>query len=186
MDIGVNDLTVIVFFQIAHGEIRIIDYYEDKNKDVPFYTHFLLKDKSYIYHTIFLPHDSAKRDPLDIDNSYERDFRRLFSHTNTRILRLPKMDVQLSISHTRILLDRCVFNVTKTKPFVDNLGKYRKKWSEAQGRYLQEPQENVFEHYADAMRYVCMGVKHLEAAGTLTGSLEKHRAAVEGRAKRII
>ena len=37
MDIGVNDLTVMVFFQLAHGEIRVIDYYEDKNKGVDFY-----------------------------------------------------------------------------------------------------------------------------------------------------
>jgi len=46
MDIGVNDLTVMTFFQLAHGEVRILDYYEDKNKDVPFYVDFLLKEKT--------------------------------------------------------------------------------------------------------------------------------------------
>src|SRR6185369_3663249 len=111
MDIGLNDLTVMIFFQIAHGEVRIIDYYEDKNKDVPFYAKFLLQDKKFLYHTIFLPHDSVKRDPLDISNSYERDFRRLFSGTNTRFHVLGKMDKQLSISHAKIMISRCVFNV---------------------------------------------------------------------------
>ena len=49
MDIGVNDLTVIIFFQVVHGEIRIIDYYEDSNKGLDFYAHFLLSEKKYIY-----------------------------------------------------------------------------------------------------------------------------------------
>jgi len=53
MDIGVNDLTVITFFQVVHGEIRVIDYYEDNNKGVDFYCNFLLNDKKYIYKTIY-------------------------------------------------------------------------------------------------------------------------------------
>jgi hypothetical protein len=106
MDIGVNDLTVISFFQIAHGEIRVIDYYEDKNKGVDFYAKFLLQDKKFLYHTIFLPHDSVKRDILDVSNTYERDFRRLFSGTNTRFHVLKRMDKQLSISHAKIMFFR--------------------------------------------------------------------------------
>src|SRR5690606_22606145 len=60
IDIGLNDLTVVIFFQLCHGEIRIIDYYEDSNKDVPFYAHFLQNDKKYLYHTIFLPHEIGR------------------------------------------------------------------------------------------------------------------------------
>lgn len=186
MDIGVNDLTVMIFFQVVHGEIRIIDYYEDKNKDVPFYAKFLLQDKRYLYHTIFLPHDSTKRDPLDVSNSYERDFRRLFAGTNTRFLVLPKMDQQLSISHSKLMLDRCVFNVSRVKPLLDNMSKYRKKWSEAQGRYLEQPQETIAEHYADAFRYTCQAVKHLETAMNMGGALERHKQVTENRARRIL
>lgn len=185
MDIGVNDLTVIIFFQIAHGEIRIIDYYEDKNKDVDFYAKFLLQDKKYLYNTVFLPHDSTKRDPLDVSNTYERDFQRLFNHTATRFIVLKRMDKQLSISHTRMMIERCVFNVSKVKGLVDQLCKYRKKWSEAQGRYLEEPHENEAEHFADAFRYVCQAVGHLETVSSMKGALEKHKKVVESRAKRV-
>jgi len=186
MDIGVNDLTVMIFFQIAHGEVRIIDYYEDKNKDVPFYTKFLLQDKRYLYNTIFLPHDSRKRDPLDVSNTYERDFQRLFSSSNARIQVLKQMDLQLSISHTKMMIDRTVFNVSKVKPLVDQLAKYRKKWSELQGRYLEQPQETVAEHYADAFRYVCQAVGHLETVTGYKGALEKHKKIVESRHRRVI
>lgn len=186
MDIGLNDLTVMVFFQLAHGEIRVIDYYEDKNKDVDFYAKFLLQSKKYLYHTIFLPHDSVKRDPLDIENSYERDFRRLFSGTATKFHVLKKMDKQLQISHARIKLERCVFNVQKVKPYLDQLAKYRKKWSEPLGRYLEDPYHNESSNYADCHQYMCQAVSHLETVSSLGGSLDKHRKAVESRSKVII
>lgn len=185
MDIGINDLTVMVFFQISHGEIRIIDYYEDKNKGVDFYAKFLLQDKKLHYNTIFLPHDSVKRDPLDTSNTYERDFRRLFSATNTRFHVLKRMDKQLSISHTKNMINRCVFNVTKVKPFLDKVVKYRKTWSEPQGRYLENPFHNEASNYADSLMYTCQAVAHLETAGSLMGSLDKHKKVVENRSRRV-
>lgn len=186
MDIGLNDLTVMIFFQIAHGEVRVIDYYEDKNKDVPFYAKFLLQDKKFLYHTIFLPHDSVKRDPLDISNSYERDFQRLFSGTNTRFHVLKKMDKQLSISHAKLMLDRCVFNANRVKKLLDNLSKYRKKWNESIGRYLEEPYHNEASNYADAFQYMSQAVAHLETVSSMRGAMEKHKKITENRLKKVV
>lgn len=186
MDIGVNDLTVMVFFQIAHGEVRVIDYYEDKNKGVDFYAKFLLQDKKFLYHTIFLPHDSTKRDALDTSNTYERDFRRLFSGTNTSFHVLKRIDKQLSISHSKMMIDRCVFNVNRVKPFLDKICKYRKTWNEAQGRYLEDPYHNEASNYADAFRYLTQAVGHLETVAGLKGALDKHKQVVENRYKRLI
>jgi len=186
MDIGVNDLTVMVFFQVAHGEIRVIDYYEDKNKGVDFYAKFLLQDKKYLYHTIFLPHDSVKRDALDVTNTYERDFRRLFSSTGTRFHVLTRMDKQLAISHAKIKLDRCVFNISRVKPFLDKVYKYRKKWNESTGRYLEEPYHNDASNYADCFIYMCQAVGHLETSLSQSGALDKHKKVVESRYKRVI
>jgi len=186
MDIGLNDLTVIVFFQVNHGEVRVIDYYEDKNKDVPFYAKFLLQDKKFLYHTIFLPHDSIKRDPLDISNSYERDFQRLFSGTNTRFHVLKRMDKQLSISHAKVMIERCVFNVNRVKSYVDKLSKYRKKWNESLGRYEEEPLHNEASNHADSFRYMAQAVSHLETVSSMKGSLDLHKKVVENRYKKII
>lgn len=186
MDIGLNDLTVMIFFQVAHGEVRVIDYYEDKNKDVPFYAKFLLQDKRFLYHTIFLPHDSVKRDPLDISNSYERDFQRLFTGTNTRFHVLKRMDKQLSISHAKMMIDRSVFNVNRVKPLLDKMAKYRKTWSESLGRYIEEPFHNDASNYADAFRYLSQAVSHLETVSSMKGALVKHKQVVENRYKRIL
>lgn len=156
-DIGLNDLTVFVFFQLAHGEIRVIDYYEDKNKDVPFYANFLLQDKKYTYHTIFLPHDSKKRSYLDIQNTYERDFKRLFAGTSTKFHVLPRKDKQLQISHARIMLNRCVFNLNKTKSYIDRLSKYRKKWNESTSRYSEEPLHSIDCFIGETLVDTCKG-----------------------------
>ena len=186
MDIGVNDLTVLIFFQLAHGEIRVIDYYEDKNKGVDFYARYLLQDKKYLLHTIFIPHDSKKRDNLDVSNTYERDMRRLFEGTGVRVHVLPKMDKQLQISHAKIKFSRCVFNISRVKPLIVKIGKYRKTWHEGTARYLDKPLHDICSNYADAFMYMCQAVAHLEAAGTLNNSLQKHRDAIASRSKRVI
>lgn len=186
MDIGVNDLTVMAFFQLAHGEIRVIDYYEDKNKGVDFYAKFLLQDKKYHYNTIFLPHDSTSRNNVIVENTYERDFKKLFSGTNTKFHVLVKQDKQLSISHAKNKFQRCVFNINRVKKFLDCIGKYRKTWNEATGRYLEDPLHDINSNYADAFRYMCQAVTHLETVGSMFGALEKHRKATENRFRRIV
>jgi len=186
MDIGVNDLTVMIFFQLAHGEIRVVDYYEDKNKGVDFYAKFLLQDKKYLYHTIFLPHDASRRDNIIVENTYERDFRRLFAGTATKFHVLKRQDKQLSISHAKIKFVQCVFNITRVKPLLDMIRKYRKRWNEQQGRYVDEPYHDLSSNYADAFQYMAQAVSHLEVIGSMSGALDKHKQVVENRHKRII
>lgn len=185
MDIGINDLTVMIFFQVVHGEIRIIDFYDDCNKDVDFYAKFLLQDKKYYYNTIFLPHDSTKRSALDVTNTYERDFRRLFQGVNTKFVVLPKADRNLSISHAKVKFNRCVFALNKVKPLIDHLVKYRKRWHEPTGRYLDEPLHDIHSNYADAFRYMSEAVTRIEANQYQGDAYKKHQEAVAMRTQII-
>lgn len=185
MDIGVNDLTVILFFQVIHGEIRVIDYYEDNNKGVDFYCNFLLNDKRYVYKTIYLPHDAVKRDGIVVENTYERDFKRYLSHTNTSVKVLKRTDKSLQINNAKIKMARCVFAVKKVKPLLNYLSKYRKKFSEQYGKYLDTPFHGVESNASDAFQYLCSGVDHIEKVGSISGALEKHKQATENRRYRI-
>jgi len=185
MDIGVNDQTVIVFFQAVHGEIRIIDYYSDNSKGVDFYSRFLQQEKKFLYHTIFLPHDAKRRDGIVVENTYEREFKKLFSGTDTKFVVLKQTDKNINISNAKMKLSRCVFNLTRVKPLIDQLNKYRKKWSEQYGKYLDQPYHDMSSNYADAFIYTCQGVSHLEAAGALKGALSKHQSVVDSRRIKI-
>lgn len=185
MDLGINDLTVIIFFQVVHGEIRVIDYYEDSNKDIDFYVKYLLQDKPYTYHTIFLPHDAVKRDPLDIVNSVEQEFRRLFSATGTKFHVLTRQDKQEQIGYAKSMFKRCVFNLPKVKPLLDHISKYRKIWHEPTGKYLETPLHNIHSNFADAFMYMTQGAGKVENSSNSTDALLKHKIAVENR-RRII
>lgn len=181
MDIGVNDLTVIIFFQVIHGELRVIDFYADNGKGVDFYSRFLLQDKSYLYHTIFLPHDAQKRDGIVVENTYEREFKKLFSHTKTKFVVLKRTDKEIQISNAKIKLNRTVFAINKVKPLLDMMMKYRKRWSEQYGKYLDDPYHGIESNYADAFQYVCAGMNHIESTANLGDALVKHRQVVENR-----
>jgi len=185
MDIGVNDLTAIIFFQCAHGEIRIIDYYEDNRKGVDFYVNFITREKNYMISTIFLPHDAAKMDGIVVENTYEKDFRRLLANTAINVRVLKRTDVNLGISHAKIKFARCVFNGPRCKKLIESLGKYRKQWSEPQGRYLDRPLHNIHSNASDSFRYTCAAVNSVESAVNTSSELDKHRAAVESRRMRI-
>jgi len=181
MDIGVNDLTVILFFQVVHGEIRVIDFYEDNNKGVDFYCNFLLNDKKYIYKTIFLPHDAAKRDGIVVENTYERDFKRYLQHTDTKVIVLKRTDKNLQINNAKIKMSRSVFAMNKVKPLINYLSKYRKKWSEMNGRYEDSPYHGIESNASDAYQYLCSAVDHIEKVGSFSGALDKHKKATESR-----
>ena len=185
MDIGVNDKTVIIFFQVVHGEIRIIDFYADSNKGVDFYVSFLLKDKPYLYDTIFLPHDSTKRDGIVVQNSYEKEFRYLFKNMNTKIVVLKRTDVQIGIAQAKSKFSRCVFNIAKVKGLLDYIGKYRKQWQESTGRYIEKPLHDDSSNYADAFRYVSQAVDQIEKGISTRSAIQKHKEVVESR-KRIL
>ena len=185
-DIGINDMTVLVFFQVIHGEILVIDCYSDKNKGVDHYATHLLKDKPYIYHTIFLPHDAAHRDGIVVTNSYEKEMRKLFSHTDTKFIILKRSDKNISIGNAKQKFSRCVFSELKTKDLINHLNKYRKKWSEQFGKFLDSPLHDINSDFSDSFIYMCQAVNHIETVSNMKGSFAKHRQVVDNRRFRVI
>lgn len=181
MDIGATDLTVMIFFQLVHGEKRFIDYYSDTGKGVDFYAKFLLQDKPYRIHTIFLPHDAGYRDGIIVENTYEREFRKCFCGTSAKFVIIKRSDINLGISQAQLKFASSVFSETKMKPLLDHLLKYRKKWSEATGRYLDEPYHDIHSHASDSFRYACQAITHLEALTNSNEALEKHKKLVDNR-----
>jgi len=184
-DIGVTDLTVITFFQLHHGERRIIDYYADTNKDLDFYVNHLINEKRYIYHTIALPHDSVKKGNVTVDNIYFYEFKRLFAHTGTKVIVLDQSDRNAGIGNAVHKTRKTVFDETKCKDYITHISKYQKKWSEQLSRYVNEPLHNVHSDYADSYRYAHQLADRMERMGAATGAMSRHREVVASRAQRI-
>lgn len=181
MDIGVADETVLVFFQVVNREIRIVDSYNANGLGAVDYASFLINQKKYHYHTIFLPHDAKKRDGIIVENSYEREFRKMFSHTNTRIIVLKQTDKNLAILEAQTKFNRCIFALISTKHLIDMLYKYRRQWSEKYGKYLHSPMHDDSSHFGDSFVYAMEGVRHIEAFSNTSSSLEKHKDLAKNR-----
>lgn len=80
-------------------------------------------------------------------------------------------------------LDRAVFALKKVKKLLDMCCKFRKKWSEQYGKYLDEEYSGIEANYADSLIYAMQAVSHLEAVGDSKSALAKHRDVTENRVK---
>ena len=60
-DLGMDDSTVILFWQQVNGEHRFIDYYEASGEGLPHYAK-VLQDKGYVYGRHYAPHDIQVRE----------------------------------------------------------------------------------------------------------------------------
>jgi len=69
---------------------------------------------------------------------------------------------------------------------LDQIGKYRKRWNEGTGRYLDEPLHTIASNYADAFQYAMQAVGQIETVSSMKGSLEQHRKVVDARSKIIV
>jgi hypothetical protein len=75
--------------------------------------------------------------------------------------------------------------LNKVKPLIDKIYKYRKKWSEQYGKYLDEPYHGIESNYADSFMYSMQAINYLETNSNQNEAYEKHKLAVENRRKMI-
>lgn len=160
-DLGTTDSTVIWFVQRDKQDsrvIRVIDYYENSEKDI-FHYISIVKNKGYAYDHHIMPHDVTQvswetgRTRLDL----------LRQHGLTiKVAR--KVGIQEGISMAQTLLYTCRFDANKCKEGLTHLRQYRAKQDRRTGEYLEDPLHDQHSHAADAFRVLATGLK--ESIGT--------------------
>lgn len=155
-DLGTTDSTVIWFLQRDKTDskvIRIIDYYENSEKDV-FHYIAQIKAKPYAYEHHIMPHDVTQV-------SWETGRTRvdLFRQHGLQIKIARKVGIQEGISMAQTLLYTCRFDATKCKEGLAHLRQYRAKQNRQTGEYLEEPLHDQHSHAADAFRVLATGLK---------------------------
>lgn len=150
-DLGMNDKTVLIFFQELGDEIRIVDHYSNNNEGLEHYVR-VLADKKYRYGRHYLPHDAAVRD-LSTGISREQ-FLWDLGVRNTMVA--PKSGVMDGIEKVRQILHRCRFNEATTQNLLDSLQNYKKDKSKTTGEAMNTPRHDQYSHDADAFRVMAM------------------------------
>ena len=145
-DIGYNDSTSIIFFQLLNHQINIIETYEDDNEALPHYIKFL-QDKDYIYDTHYGPHDL---DVTEFSNGKTR--REVASALGVRFRIAPRILLEDGIHAVKMLLPRCKIDSENCADLLIALRHYHRKFNDKERIFKSKPVHDFSSHMCDALR----------------------------------
>lgn len=170
-DLGLNDATVIWFFQLVGSEIHLIDYLANNGQPLAWYASELLK-KGYAYGEHILPHDGEARE-LQTARSRVDTLRALLGQ-NVRALKgkgAERVLVADGINAVRTILPRCWFDAKKCAHGIDALKAYRREYDEKKKTFVDKPLHDWASDPADSFRYLALSLDSLKATPGATGDV---------------
>ena len=154
MDLGWNDSMSVILCQKGISDLRIIGYIEDDHRTLDSYS-AQLKNLSYNWGTMFLPHDGQSKD-FKHGISAEEIMKKL--GWDIRIV--PKADIESGIKLARMNFHRIYFDKSAQR-LVECLKNYRRSINSATNE-PGAPLHDEFSHGADAFRYLCTSIEAMK------------------------
>ncbi len=158
LDIGVNDATTLIFFQVVSNGavIRIIDCYSNNNLGIDHYAHYM-QSKPYKYGRYFAPHDIKVREwGNQAITRYE-----MARQLGIDFTLVPQAEILDGIEAVWANFSKFWIDETKCRSLIDALENYRREWNEVRQQYDPKPVKSWSNHYADALRYMCLALPQL-------------------------
>jgi len=146
-DIGRNDTTAIIIFQIVGKERHIIESFENNFEDITFYID-ILKQKGYENAHIILPHD-AKQHRIETKNSVFDTVSQAFKNVTV----LDRIGIEEGIDNSRRNFQNIYIDSEKNVRLLECLTSYRRKHNPILNTY-GEPIHDEFSNFADSFRYM--------------------------------
>lgn len=143
-DLGFGDSTVIVMFQVAKNEIRVIDFYEASGHDIKHYCDHL-KSKAYNFGEHYVPHDAANK----LLAAGGRSIVQLAWMNGVKMRVVAATSMANSISALRETLDITYFS-PRCEKLVEALKQYRYEYDQAKQTFRDKPVHDWTSHFADA------------------------------------
>jgi len=189
-DLGVNDPTVIIFYQVVGQIVRIVDCYENRGTGMGLahYAKVLAQyaqDKGYNYGKHFAPHDIAVRS-LSTGISRWETARNLGIRFEARHEReqihsaVPNLSVDDGIEAVRATLVKVWIDEDNCQPLIKALENYRQEYDHKHRVYKSNPLHDWSSHWADAMRYLCISLSKTKDGLTPEELDKRYHDAVMG------
>jgi hypothetical protein len=157
-DLGYSDDTAIWWFQVVHGEIRMLDYHSSNGQPVAFYAGIIQsreKERGYIYGTHYLPHDARAKTLASNKSIIEQ----LSDKIALKYLKIvPSLSLQDGIQATRLALTRAWFD-HKCEDGIECLRQYQREYDEDKKVFRDKPRHDWTSHGADAFRMLSIAWK---------------------------
>lgn len=165
-DLGKNDHTAIWFMQEVGKEKRLIDYYENRLKDISHYCRVIkgqcpeeseeanYRRSRYLYGTHFMPHDVEVQLLGMVKNRKQQ-----FEEGGVRPVKtVPRIKVKSqAIELGRRLFDSCWFDESRCERGIDALSNYRYEYNDERDAYNQTPYHDWASNGADAFMQIAQG-----------------------------
>ncbi len=175
LDLGINDPTVIVWFQVIGTSVHVIDYYSASNKNIAHFAQTIL-NKPYTYGKHFPPHDIEVREQGPGISRRDQ-----YKELGIKFSEVYKHGLLDGIEYVKAKLPTMYIDNVKCKELIKHLANYRQEWDPVKKQYKGIPEHNDVSHAADAMRYLAVALKKASFDGTTPEQLDKrYREAMYG------
>jgi hypothetical protein len=153
-DLGFNDSTAIIWFQVVYGEIRVLDHHSSNGQPIPYYTGLLQQKEDefgYKYGFHYLPHDARAKTLASGGKSIIEQIATKIDIKHLKIV--PNLSLQDGIQATRLALTRTWFD-NRCEELIECLRQYQREWDDDKKVFRDRPKHDWTSHSADAMRYL--------------------------------
>lgn len=175
-DLGYNDPTTIIFFQIINNQIRIIDCYENNKKGLDHYAK-IVREKDYVYGKHIAPFDIAVH---DLGTGLSRW--KMMHDLGISFVRYSEKQPSIDdgIETVRRNLPKMWFDLKSCETLIKSLENYRQEYDHKRKVYKQNPLHDNHSHFADAMRYLCVALPMLTNGNDPKALEKRYNEAVYG------
>ena len=157
-DLGYSDDTAIWWFQVVHGEIRMLDYHSSNGQPVAFYAGIIQareNERGYDYGRHYLPHD-ARAKTLASNRSIIEQLSDKLEISKMKIV--PSLSLQDGIQASRLALTRAWFD-HRCEDGIECLRQYQREYDEDKKVFRDKPRHDWTSHGADAFRMLAIAWK---------------------------
>jgi hypothetical protein len=175
-DLGYNDPTCIIFFQIIGATIRIIDCYENNKKGLDHYVK-ILKEKEYAYGKHVAPFDIAVH---DLSTGISRW--KMMADLGVQFIKYTEKQpgIEDGIEAVRRTLPKMWIDEKNCASLIKALENYRQEYDPKRKVYKSNPSHDWSSHYADAMRYLSVALPKVSNTSDPKALEKRYNEAIYG------
>lgn len=177
-DLGYNDPTCIIFFQIIGASIHIIDYYENNQKGYDHYAK-IIKQKEYTYGKHIAPHDIAVHEQSTATERYRTMWDLGVQFVKPHESKIPRL-IEDGIEKVRKSLPVMWIDERRCTQLIKSIENYRQEYDAKKQTYKLNPLHNWASHASDAMRYLCGALEYLKPGTSAEQVRERYTKALYG------
>jgi len=173
-DLGIRDSTTIIWFQTIGQTVKIIDCYENSKEGLEHYIK-IVNQKPYDHGRHIAPHDIENHEFTSGMTRIEKA-----RQLGIKFVVCEKHKVQDGIEGVRSLFAKTWIDERDCAPLLKALGNYRQKYDVQKKVYEAHPLHDWSSHFADAMRYLAMGLHKTREGSTAESREKNYREALYG------